>query len=278
MKMKLNEPHPRGQIFGLLGRPSSGKTTLALTLPRPLLVLAAEKKSYTTLRNMAQGAVDIDVEEFIPLAVPLNSGVGTGDVNDPEAKGAAQACYQRFIDYLRKSVREADSALAQSATVMLDSGSSWASVFLDLSVDALGHRASGAQIGKQEVNDYSKAARTFVAVVRQLQVLGKHVVIPIHSSEIRDKDGNVKEIGLALPGGARSILPSILDHLFFLSRESVRDGLKFTMQTRSSGLVQQAFTSWPEMPLALDVTVADFKRPGEFGLGKLLKEFSGFNT
>lgn len=270
--MKLAEISAQaGQIFGFVGKPYSGKTTQALTFPRPLLVLTAERKTRAALLNAAGSAVDgIEVEEFIPDAVPLNAGVGAGDVKDAEAAGAAAATHQRLIDYLRKAKKDKESPYSKAATILWDSGTSWASIFLDLSVDALGHRSTGAQIGKQEVNDYTKAGRTFLAVARELQSTGKHLVIPIHTAEIRNDKGDVTRIGLSLPGGAKAVLPTLLDHTFFLTREVEKQQVRFKAQTRPAGLVQDAGTAWKGLEVQLDVTIEDFSKPQNYGLGKLL--------
>lgn len=278
-------PRPSSSILSV-GEPGSGKTTQALTLPKPLLFIAWEAKTREAIPPgmLADGSVQI--EEFILEDYELSMRQDTaGASKPPERLRAAFDLTERY-----KSWHRAQSAAERTkpgtgwsrwASIVLDTYSTMENVLMAGVIEARGH-AMPLLSGKADVNDTVPVQAVARNTLSYLIALAAHYrfifVCNAHQRPLRETkgedQGRVLEWEPKAYGAMRTDMRGMFTNTWFLADESTMQSRKFVLQTRAGGApLRKAFTanSVGQPPYKIDVTL-DWKKPLEDqGIGGLLR-------
>jgi len=242
--------------FFLVGHGGSGKTSQFLTLPGKKFAFLFEPAAFATLKDF-----DIDYEYFPLSRVESLYTAAHKALRTVEDEDALPL--RRFDSVLQDYMGEGtldkyDSILLDSTTSMYEASKQ--------SVLAMSKRAGSVP----DMGDYNVAQINILSTVMWLAGLGKYVMITAHPQSPAEKRREYCYIGL---GPTRST-PGAGQFTNVLLMERKDNGRYVACGSRDNdhwpGLGFR--TSFPALREELDVTIADWKNPENYGLGKLIKE------
>lgn len=259
----------------LCGETNSGKTTQARTLPKPCLVITHEAKT----RNALQGAPGIKLAEFIVQKYEL----GLQTKSKTEKVLAAFECWESFKSFMYK-MRSGD-LWKEYKSVVYDGLTSGQQIHMTHRLEEQGHVGQGPQTGKRDDNDYDAPIRAMLALCGEFTAISARLNIPFvvigHRNVLRDLQGNPTEYTLDTYGRSARFIPRMVTNSLFLFNRSSANTPKFSALTRTGMTdgavrVQYANTAIKRadgsaLPFEIDLTIGDWAKPEEYGLGALLK-------
>lgn len=255
------------QRFLLIGHHGSGKTTQSLTMPKPAFAFLFDVKAVDSIRGF-----DIAYEEFIPATVDTQlRTVGTGV--RPSANDTA-ATYERFNAFLRKFIQDGGSKKYKS--IILDSLTSLQflvsqAVLHDRQHDQLTPNRGLVKGEKGKQDDYMPVINTVAPAVAQLVFSGCHVLATAHVKENRDSEGKIQSYSLSALGSLRETIPSMFTHMFFTQAYGGdSQQVRYRAFTHATPLYPGLMTPFRFLPWDFDMTIKDFAKPEEYGLGAIL--------
>lgn len=253
-----------GYRFLVVGRTGSGKTTQIWTLPGRKFAYLFDPNSIRSLR----GCPDLDYEEFYPDFLELDAtlkGFNKGAKDDKPGSKKEPTVYNRWVEHLNNLV-ESNKLTNDYQWLVIDS-----MTFLTASVMARQTFINGRYGAIEELGDFRVVGSKIASVFQSIAGLPINIYATGHISTYQDDKTAKIETQLRLPGSARDLLPLLFTEVLQARfREDQGKGI-YEVRTRPDprGL-EDIRTSIPGLAVYEDVTVKDFSRPTESGIGGLL--------
>lgn len=212
-----NTKYFRSVIFGDVG---TGKTTCALTCPRPIHIDSFDPGGTKSVRRgIQEGWIVVD------------NSFENEDPTDPKAL----KLFEEHFNERRKS-----GYFDYFATYYLDSLTMFGKAALNLVVKKKGRVDGIPQTGGQRGgdNDYVLQQAMMETALRQILNLPCHVIITAHPDLSVDEDsGGKKIIGPNVVGQLRARLPLMVDEIYCAQTAPTKEGsLKYRLLTQQDGI------------------------------------------
>ena len=245
-----------------IGPAGSGKSTQLRTLPGKKLLFCFEDNALNSL----QGDPDIDYQLYLPDVVEIaaRSLSSKQNARSVPATGEKPEAFDNFVrDFNSLLQDDRKATFAKYDVVAIDSLTSMSKAVMD-AVLWINNR-----MGQQPaMDDWAAQLNTIENTVRKLTSLPKTVYITAHDNLIQDELTKKIVNELVLTGQLKTRIPMLFSDI--LKFECV-DG-KFSMLTQPDRYNIKIRKSLPnDVASVEDVTIKDFSKPQDFGLGKLMQ-------
>lgn len=252
----------RNEKFLLIGPTGSGKTSQFLTLPGKKFMYIFDPNALNTLKGY-----DLDYELFTPEILNLNVHSLTKGVKDSKGIPDEPQTYVKWEKDFEDKIR---SGFFKDYNVLgFDSFTTFADMVMDRVLWLNG------RFGKQpEQPDWSAQINTISNVFRTATSLNLILFATGHE-ELRQDEITKRIVNqVILPGKLRIKIPLLFSEIYHTKvevDEGVSGATKYLIQTKTDRY-QSLARDTIGLPTFVDVTITDWKKPEEFGLGKILKE------
>lgn len=255
-----------GERILLRGSIGSGKTTQFITLPGRKFIYLFDPGALQALRGY-----DVDYEEYLAekMNVTISSipkgGAPAVPVTDQTKRYKAQA-YAKFEEHFMNLL---DNDLDKYDTIGFDGITGLTDIILD---DVL-FRAG--RLGyTPEMADYNVVKATLSRILRTAASLGKVLFFTAHTM-YRQNSGTNKFLNeLLITGDLQIRAPLLFSSVLQTEMEvdPIKKTKRFIMQSVPDKYNENIRTNFPDMPHRFDGTIADWSKPEESGLGRLIKD------
>ncbi len=250
----------------ILGDLGVGKTTQFVTLPRPAFIYIFDPSG----RNAIKGQ-DIEYEEY--LAEKLNITVkatpkGGGTVASPQ-QGVTRLKAQAYAQFEEHFMESLDSGrFDKFASIGFDS----ITTFSDIAMDDILARAGRLEYNP-ELGDHNILKTQVARTLRALCALNKILLVTAHTM-YRQNDVSMKMMNDILITGDLQVRAPLLFSSVLRADYEVQPGdkRKFTVQSVKDKYSSNLKSNIPGIKGVQDVTIEDFSKPQDYGIGKLLRE------
>jgi len=245
--------------FLLIGSTGSGKTSQILTLPGRTFVYIFDPSALATLKGH-----DIEYEEFMPTKVNLGAVSLSKGKSDPKTTADAAEIYTQWA-------ADADTKVASGFfkdfdNVCFDSFTTFSDIVMDRILKINGREG---QFPQQD--DWGGQMQTITNVVRTFITMDKTLLFTAHDEFKQDKISSRMQNVILLTGRLRVKLPLLFSEIWHMECASTAVDEKFQAQTRPDRLNPTIRCTFKEMEMYHDMTIKDWDKPQDYGLGKLLK-------
>ncbi len=248
----------------LIGPLGGGKTTQFLTLPRPAFIYIFDPSGINAIRGH-----DIEYEEY--LAEKLNITVkripkGGGESAIP-VQGVNRLKSQAYAQFEAHFMESLDNGFFDRfASIGLDS----ITTLSDVAMDDILARA-GRLAYPPELSDYNILKTQVARLLRALCALDKTLFVTGHTM-YRQNDTNLKMLNeILITGDLQVRAPLLFSSVLRADYEvQANQTKKFTVQSVKDKYNEHLKSNIPGIQGIQDVTIADFSKPHESGLGKLI--------
>lgn len=272
LKDKLLSPYKRILAVGATG---TGKSVQPWTLPGRKFEYVFDPNTMAALKGIADqlgiDPPDIDAEEFYPDIMNLDTtlkGFRTGSKGDkPEdigrtKKEAEPVVYMNFLEDINKRVD--DNYFADYDWLIFDS-----LTFLSKAVMARNMWVNDHYGGIEDLADYRVVGSKLSEVFTSLSSLPINVYMTAHWSSFQDEKTKKIEVQINAPGSSRRMLPLVFTDIW--QTIYLDDGYGVRTVPDPRGL-QDLRCSLVGLKDIEDVTIDDFSKAEEFGIGAILTE------
>jgi hypothetical protein len=256
----------------LIGPGGGGKTSQYWTLPSPGFLYIFDPNALASLEGL-----DMEYEKFCPDLLdinvhPLSAKKGADSTMTADEPVTYTNWEKHFEDSLESGY------LDKFAWIGMDSFTTFSDAVMDR-VQYLNGR-----FGKQpEQADWTAQMFTIQNVFRSMAARNQLFVATAHEELRQEGDGTGRmKYQPVMTGRLRVRIPLLFSNIFRCEAESDRAGTRFIMHTapdnlhpygRVSKRIREIFVNTEGgMPPELDVTIEDFTKASDYGLGSLLKK------
>lgn len=254
--------------FILVGPAGGGKSTLSGTLPGKTLVVATDVSARAAYRKFRTD--HIDIVEFMPEEKDLTPYTIKDMATRPlPAAGQHKEKGDTFLEIGKflNSLSKEGKLPGEYRNIVTDSITTLQEFAID-SVMAKEGRAG--QI--PQMNDYMSQMRLINKYFDTLCRLPINVVFLLHDEMVQDETTKKILYSLMLTGKSKARLPNKVNHLIRCSAKSSIKGTSYFIQTSPDSYSESIRTSYEGLNPKHDVTIEDFSKPWEYGLGKIIQE------
>lgn len=251
--------------FLLVGSGGAGKTSQLLTLPGKTFVYIFDPAALTTLRGS-----DIEYEMFTAERWNLAAQSLTKGKSDPKKPEDASDVYNEWEkDYSNKL----KSGFWDTVdNVAFDSFTTFADVVMDRVLHLNGR---AGQFPQQD--DWTAQMQSIMNVVRTFAAMDKLLIFTAHDEFKQDENTSRMQNILMLTGKLKIKVPLLFSDIWHLESQSNATETKYVAQTRPDKMNPTVRCSIRELAMYEDITIKDWKKPKESGIGKLLQTKLGYN-
>jgi|TARA_R110000822_G_scaffold294773_2_gene416865 hypothetical protein len=242
-----------------IGPAGSGKTTQLRTLPGKKLLFCFEDNALNSLR----GDDAIDYQLYLPDVVEIaaRSLSSKQNARSVPATGEQPKAFDNFVKDFNSILKD-ESELAKYDVIAIDSLTSMSKAVMD-AVLYINNR-----MGQQPaMDDWAAQLNTIENTVRKLTSLPKTVYITAHDTLIQDELTKKIVNELVLTGQLKTRIPMLFSDI--LKFQCV-DG-KYSMLTQPDRYNIKVRRSLPNLDAVEDVTIKEFSKPQDSGLGRLMR-------
>lgn len=248
----------------VVGEGGSGKTTLMRTLPGRKFAYLFDPAALASLQGC-----DIEYEQFLPDSLELDmalKGFNKGSKDDTlkEHSKREPSTYMRWATDL--NTRHESGFFKDFDWLCFDS--------LTFLADAVMDRQkwlNGRYGGIEDLADYRIAGSKIAETFRSICSLPINIYCTGHITSFQDEKTKRIQMQINLPGRARSMLPLVMSQIWE-ARSSFDDKAGHVILTRPEPRGFQALrTTIKGLDPVVDVTIKDFSRAEEYGIGKMLR-------
>lgn len=256
----------------LIGQPGTGKTSQFWTLPRPGFLYVFDPNCIASLTGL-----DMEYEIFSPDLLDINvHPLSASKRSDSVMKADEPTAYTRWEEHFENAL-ETDY-FKQFKWIGMDSFTTFSDSVMDR-VQFLNNR-----LGKQpEQADWASQMFTIQNVMRSLSARQMLFVATAHDEHRQDPTGGHVTYQPVMTGRLRTRIPLLFSNILRTDVEASRAGNTYLLHTGSDRLhqyvrVSKSIANVLKDPTdggtitELDVTIKDFDRAEEFGLGSLLRK------
>jgi GTPase SAR1 family protein len=246
----------------LVGPTGSGKTSQMHTLPGKKFAYIFDPGALSSLKGL-----DLEYELFLPDVADLDAtlkGFNKGAKDDKPASAKEPKTYMRWVKDLND---KAESGFFKDFDwICFDS-----LTFLSKAIFDRQLFINGRFGGIEDLADYRVVGSKLSEVFRSVTGLPNNIMATGHIDSFQDDKTKRIEVQLSLPGSARRMLPLLFTDILLCSYKEEDGKSRWSVRSRPEerGL-KTIRTSIRDLPIEQDVTIEDFTRPTDFGLGKLL--------
>ncbi len=267
-----------GKIEGLLyhrimlvGQGGGGKSKLATTMPGRTFVYAFDPSALTAY----EGCDWIDYRAYQPDLPDLTPYSLSKKENESIQRIGTPAPPRVYTDYAKDYNEMWNKSLYDPYdNVIMDSYTTFEAACMDAVM------FNNGRYGKvPQQDDYPAAMALVIRNLRGLCGLPKNVIIIFHDYLVEDETTKKVLYSPMMIGKKtnKPRIPSYFNHLFRCSADQVRNKeqkleTQFLLQTTPSREVAGIRTAFQGLDPMHDVTIGDFSKAQEYGLGKILKE------
>ena len=251
----------------VVGQTGSGKTALIRSLPGRKFVYVFDPGALATLRG-----ADIEYECFFPDILELDATLKGFNKNarpddKPPSEREPQA-YMLWVEHLNKAAEE--GLFKDFDWVCFDSLTLLSKSVMDRQL-WINKRYGGIE----DLGDYRVVGSKVSEVFRSITAIGSNIYCTGHISSFQDEKTKKLEVSLTLPGSAKQMLPLLFTNIWLAKTRDGDKGPEWILRTRPEerGL-QTIRTSIPGLETEEDVTIKDFSRAEQYGIGAILKQAS----
>jgi len=252
----------------LVGPAGGGKSSLAATLPGKTLVLAFDVSARPAYQKF--GSDHVDIIEIMPEQQDLTPYTTKDMTNPPPpAQGQKRETGRVFLDagaFLSKLVNDG-VVPGVYRNIVTDTVTTLQGHALD-SVMAKDNRAAHVPT----MTDYTAAARLVESWFDNICRLPMNAIFLIHDEMVQDEVTKRISYQPLLTGKSGKRCITKVNHLMRCTRMTERTGVKCYLQTAPDNYSEQIRTSFVGLEPKEDVTITDFSRPQDFGLGAIIKK------
>lgn len=257
---------PRGSYRILLaGSTGSGKTTQMWSLPGRKFAYLFDPNALRSLEGC-----DIDYELFLPDTTELDStlkGFNKGAKDDRPPSSREPTCYMRWGTDLNERF---ENGFFDTYDWICIDGLTFLSKSIMDRLLYINNRFGAVEA----LSDYRQAGSKLTDLFRTLTSIGKNIYCTAHITSFQDEKTKKIEEQLFIPGSAKITIPLMFTDLFLAvgpSGEGKKDN-RYRVQTRPDTRgFKYVRTSIRNLEFYEDVTIEDFNRPEDFGIGALLR-------
>lgn len=248
-----------------VGDPGSGKSSLIRTLPGKKFVYIFDPNG---LRSLA--GADVDYEEWLPDSLELDTTIKRFNRDGkPDDKPATAREPKVYIEWCSSIAEKAEDRFFDSYDwVCFDS--------ITLLQKACFDRQTwiNNRYGKpEEMADYRIVGSKMSDLIRSATSEKVNTFFTGHLDVWQDEISKKITTQLALSGSAKKQIPLVMSNIWLTECKSTEKEIKYTVQTRPADRgLQTIRTSIRGLEMFEDVTIRDFERPEQSGVGKLLTQ------
>lgn len=264
---KASDTLKKPNTFLLIGPARSGKTTQIWTLPKPACAIILDPNGTEGIR----GAEGIDYWEF-PMGGALMAPK-TGKHMKEAGEDVMPMAYLNFWRFLRAA--KAENLFANYASVLFDGITSLEAIATDIVLYDL--NLSHHEISKEEASrlrgTIQNALRELTSIFHHAQDAGtypQNLIVTAHEATKFDRGGSMVGREISAYGKLRQFIPANFAHVFYTEQKGDSQTVKYLAQTHGDSKTSDAGTAFRGLPYKIDLTIKDWKKPEQYGLGKLI--------
>lgn len=257
----VGEPNERILIAGRTG---AGKSALIWTLPGKKFAYLFDPNAMRTLQGL-----DVDVQEYYPDFGEIDhtlKGFNKGSKSDKPKDGVVKEpkAYETWVDDINEKV---DSKFFEPYKwLVIDSATFLVKAVMDRQL-YINQRYGDLQ----DLGDYRVVGNKLTDVFRSISGLPINVYVTGHISTFQDDKTKKIETQLQLPGSARTALPLMFTNIWqAFVKEDSHGKLRHMIRTQPDPKGLQDLRSSLQLAAEEDVTIEDFSKAEQYGIGKLL--------
>src|SRR6185437_6635319 len=245
--------------FLLMGTTGAGKTSQILTLPGKKFAYIFDPNCLASLEGY-----DIDYEEFLVDATDVDLAVKTLKGSGPQDVSSRRIEPKTYLNWEKHFESRIDSGFFdQYDWICFDSFT----MFLELVMDRLLYL--NGRTGKQpEQADWAAQVNTVGNVFRVFSARKTGILCNGHLDERQDELTKRIFFRPMMTGRLRVRIPLLFNHVLVCHS----DQGEYSVQTQADKLYPTIRTAFKNLDMYEDVTIRDFNRPTDYGLGALLKK------
>lgn len=259
-----------------VGRTGGGKTTQMWTLKGKKFLYNFDPNTIASLKGIADELgiepPDIEVEEFLPDLMELDATLkkfnkdGKDDPAGKEYKGREPTAYNAFLGDINDRVENGYFKEQGFDWLMFDS-----LTFITKSIMARNMFINAKTGEMEDRSDYRIVGNKVTEIFSSVASLPINIYMTGHLQIFQDEKTNKIETLLQAPGQSRNMLPLIFTDIWQCSKADKG----YTVRTRPDprGL-QDIRCSIQGLEELEDVTIGDFSKAEQFGIGAILAEHS----
>jgi hypothetical protein len=255
--------------FLLVGSTGGGKTTQIVTLPGRTFAYLFDPSALSTLRGF-----DVEYETFFPEKVNLSAQALAKGKGDRAVAGArkedASEVYREWEEDFEKKL--ASNYFDAYDNIAFDSFTTFSDIVMDRILAINGRPGHFPQ-----QDDWAAQMGSITNVVRTLVGMNKVLLFTAHDEFKQDEASKRMQNTLMLTGRLKVKLPLLFSEIYHMDSNSTAEKINYTAQTRADRMNPTIRCTMRDVPMFVDMTIQDWKRPHEYGLGKLLREKLGYN-
>jgi hypothetical protein len=253
--------------FLLVGQGGAGKTAQMLTLPGRTFAYLFDPSALSTLKGH-----DIEYEMFLPGKVNMAAQSLTkakGDKSSAKKSEAGDVYVAWEKDFETKLQTGYFNTIDN---ICFDSFTTFSDVVMDRILEINGRPGHFPQ-----QDDWTAQMSTIMNVVRTCASLNKVLVFTAHDEFKQDETTSRMQNVLMLTGKLKVKVPLVFSDIWHMECKATATELKYVAQTRPDRMNPNVRCSFRDLDMHHDVTIKDWKRPKESGIGRILKDHLGYN-
>lgn len=251
--------------FLLVGSTGSGKTSQMITLPGKTFAYLFDPSALATLKGH-----DIDYKMFNPTRVNLGAVSLSKGKSDPKSKTDAPDVYTEWATHadsmVDKKCEEYPEGFDKYDNICFDSFTTFSDIVMDRILKLNG------RVGQfPQQDDWGGQMQTITNCVRTFVSMNKILLFTAHDEFKQDDVTSRMQNIILLTGRLRVKLPLLFSEILHMECASTSESIKYQAQTRPDRMNPAIRTTFKGLEMFENVTIEDYKKPSNYGLGKLLK-------
>lgn len=255
-----------------VGRTGSGKSTQMWTLRGKKFLYNFDPNTMASIKGIADELgiepPDIEFEEFTPDLLELDATLkkfnkdGKDDPAGREYKGREPTAYNDFLSDINDRVEK--GFFKDFNWICFDS-----LTFITKSVMARNMFINAKTGEMEDRSDYRIVGNKITEIFSSIASLPINIFMTAHLQIFQDEKTNKLETLLQAPGQSRNMLPLIFTDIWLCSKEDASYVVRTRPDPRGLQDVRCSIQGLEELE---DVTIGDFAKAEQYGIGAILAE------
>lgn len=255
--------------FLLVGSTGGGKTSQIVTLPGRTFAYLFDPSALSSLRGF-----DVEYETFFPEKVNISAqSLAKAKGDRPIAGGRkedASEVYREWEEDFEKKL--ASNYFDAFDNIAFDSFTTFSDIVMDRILSINGRPGHFPQ-----QDDWAAQMGSITNVVRTLVGMNKVLLFTAHDEFKQDEASKRMQNTLMLTGRLKVKLPLLFSEIYHMDSNCTAEKINYTAQTRADRMNPTIRCTMRDVPMFVDMTINDWRKPQDYGLGKLLRDKLGYN-